>query len=209
MMLVKQLSLWADRLRDISARGLCYSQNSHDRENYQVIRNVAMEMFALSTNQSVEQMESLHAPLFSRPTPLSCGEGAVIDDKGNILLMQRPDSGLWIPPGGTLDVGETPAEGVAREVLEETGAHCEIVDLVGLFHIDFDVACFPRQIYVFTFLCKKLASTTDAPLPHPDEVSDVGWFAENALPDNLYPGSGLRISEAFRVWRGDKRAFFE
>nr|VFK08485.1 MAG: Hydrolase of X-linked nucleoside diphosphate N terminal [Candidatus Kentron sp. LPFa]VFK24722.1 MAG: Hydrolase of X-linked nucleoside diphosphate N terminal [Candidatus Kentron sp. LPFa] len=140
-MTAKQLSSWADRLRDISARGLCYSQNSHDRENYHALRNIAMEMFALETGQSVEQMESLHGALFSRPTPLSCGEGAVIDDDGNILLMQRPDSGLWIPPGGTLDVGETPAEGVAREVLEEAGIHCEIIHLVGLFHVDFDVAC--------------------------------------------------------------------
>lgn len=69
---------------------------------------------------------------------------------------------------------------------------------------------FPHQIYVFTFLCKKLESVVqDVPSSHPDEVADVGWFAENALPDNLYPGSGLRIAEAFRVWRGDRRAFFE
>nr|VFJ57824.1 MAG: ADP-ribose pyrophosphatase YjhB, NUDIX family [Candidatus Kentron sp. FW] len=208
--LAKQLSLWADKLRNISARGLCYSRNSHDRENYQALRTMAMEMFTLQTGQSVEQIESRHAPLFSRPTPLSCGEGAVIDDDGNILLMKRPDSGLWILPGGLLEVGETPAEGVAREVLEETGVECGIIDLVGLFHVDFDVACFPHEIYLFTFLCKRSTSMIpDAPLPHPGEVSDVGWFAENALPDNLYPRSALRITEAFRVWRGDKRAFFD
>nr|VFJ76720.1 MAG: ADP-ribose pyrophosphatase YjhB, NUDIX family [Candidatus Kentron sp. FW] len=208
--LAKQLSSWADKLRNISARGLCYSRNSYDRGNYREIQAIAGEMFALETGQSVERMEELHAPLFSRPTPLSCGTGAVIDDKGNILLMQRPDSGLWILPGGLLEVGETPAEGVAREVLEETGVECGIIDLVGLFNIDFDVACFPHQIYLFTFLCKRLGPLTPAvPLPHPDEVADVGWFAENALPDNLYPQSMLHITEAFRVWRGDKRAFFD
>nr|VFK47327.1 MAG: ADP-ribose pyrophosphatase YjhB, NUDIX family [Candidatus Kentron sp. TC] len=208
--LAKQLSLWADKLRNISARGLCYAKNSHDRENYRVLRAIAMEIFALQTGQSVERMEKMHAPLFSRPTPLSCGEGAVIDDKGNMLLMQRPDSGLWILPGGLLEVGETPAEGVAREVLEETGVHCEIIGLVGLFNVDFDVACFPHQIYLSTFLCKRSASAVpDAPLLHPGEVADVGWFAENALPGNLYPQSMLHITEAFRVWRGDKRAFFD
>ncbi|VFM96709.1 MAG: ADP-ribose pyrophosphatase YjhB, NUDIX family [Candidatus Kentron sp. G] len=208
--LAKQFSSWADKLRNLSAQGLCYSRNSHDRENYHAIQAIAREMFALQTGQSVERMEELHAPLFSRPTPLSCGEGAVIDDNGNILLMQRPDSGLWILPGGLLEVGETPAEGVAREVLEETGVECAIIDLVGLFHIDFDVACFPHEIYVFTFLCKRPGPPTPAaPLPHPDEVSDVGWFAENALPENLYPQSISRITEAFRVWRGDKRAFFD
>nr|VFJ63180.1 MAG: ADP-ribose pyrophosphatase YjhB, NUDIX family [Candidatus Kentron sp. FM]VFJ63935.1 MAG: ADP-ribose pyrophosphatase YjhB, NUDIX family [Candidatus Kentron sp. FM]VFK11362.1 MAG: ADP-ribose pyrophosphatase YjhB, NUDIX family [Candidatus Kentron sp. FM] len=208
--LVKQLSLWADRLRNLSARGLCYSRNSHDRENYHAIQAIAREMFALETGQSVERMGELHAPLFSRPTPLSCGAGAVIDDKGNILLMKRPDSGLWILPGGLLEVGETPAEGVAREVLEETGVHCEIITLVGLFNVDFDVACFPHQIYLFTFLCKRSApAIPDVPLLHPDEVADVGWFAENALPGNLYPRTMLHVTEAFRVWRGDNRAFFD
>lgn len=210
MIPTRQIALWADRLRDLSARGLCYSQNSHDRENYHALRKIAMEMFALETDRSMEEIKERHGPSFSRPTPLSGGEGAVIDDNGTILLMQRPDSGLWVPPGGTLDVGETPAEGVAREVLEETGVQCEIVDLVGLFHIDFDVACFPHQIYVFTFLCRRSGpAASDVPPRHPDEVADVGWFAENALPENLYPQSILRITEAFRVWRGDRRAFFE
>ncbi len=41
-----------------------------------------------------------------------------------VLLVKRrdePSRGLWSPPGGSLEVGETVEAGAARETLEETG----------------------------------------------------------------------------------------
>ena len=119
----EQIALWADKLRDISAMGLLYSKNIHDETAFREVQTVAMSMLALTTGESLEQMEPLRAPVFSRPTPLVGGDAAVIDDKGRILLIQRTDNGKWAMPGGALDVGETPAEGVLRESLEETGVH--------------------------------------------------------------------------------------
>lgn len=66
------------------------------------------------------------------PAPL-VGVGAVVVDGGRVLLVQRggePLRGHWTLPGGVLEVGETLAEGVAREVKEETGLEVEIVELV-------------------------------------------------------------------------------
>jgi len=37
----------------------------------------------------------------------------------------------------------------------------------------------------------------------------MNWFPEIALPDKLDPGHMQRIPEAFRVWHGDHRAFFD
>lgn len=42
-------------------------------------------------------------------------------DKKEIVLVQRRDLPVWVLPGGGLDAGETPEEGVIREVEEETG----------------------------------------------------------------------------------------
>jgi ADP-ribose pyrophosphatase YjhB (NUDIX family) len=47
--------------------------------------------------------------------------GIVIREDGRVLAIQRNDNGRWAPPGGVLELDESPAEGVAREILEETG----------------------------------------------------------------------------------------
>ncbi len=50
--------------------------------------------------------------------------GAVIEGPEGILLVRnaRPDGSVdWSPPGGVIDEGEHLLEGLAREVLEETG----------------------------------------------------------------------------------------
>lgn len=61
------------------------------------------------------------------------GVGALIFDKGRVLLVRRghaPSLGEWSIPGGALEVGETLADGVKREVLEETGLVVEPVATV-------------------------------------------------------------------------------
>jgi hypothetical protein len=107
----QQIALWADQLRDLSALGLHFADDKYNQDRYLIIQNIAMAMLALATNESMAEMEPLRAPIFSRPSPISVGDAAVIDDVGRILLIQRADNGLWAMPGGALEVGETPAEG--------------------------------------------------------------------------------------------------
>lgn len=61
------------------------------------------------------------------------GVGAFVFDRdGRVLLVLRgkePSKGLWAVPGGTLEPGETLAQGVAREVREETGIVVEVGSL--------------------------------------------------------------------------------
>jgi 8-oxo-dGTP diphosphatase len=58
------------------------------------------------------------------------GVGAIIfDEAGRVLLVERgkpPSLGLWSVPGGKLEVQETLAQAVAREVREETGLIVEV-----------------------------------------------------------------------------------
>ena len=44
---------------------------------------------------------------------------------------------------------------------------------------------------------------------HAHEVLNAGWFPEDNLPADVDPGHITRIPEAYRVWRGDRRAFFD
>jgi 8-oxo-dGTP pyrophosphatase MutT (NUDIX family) len=54
----------------------------------------------------------------------------LIDAAERMLLLRggdpaRPDQRWWFTPGGGLDEGETPAQGAARELREETGLKVE------------------------------------------------------------------------------------
>lgn len=205
----EQIALWADRLRDISAMGLLFSKNIHDEGAFRAVQSIAMEMLALATGESLEQIEPLRATVFSRPTPLATGEAAVIDGEGRIMLVRRADSGKWAMPGGFLEVGETPAEGAVRETLEETGVRCRAKSLVGVFDSRLCGTTSCHHLYQFLFLCEQSERGKVGKPSHAIEVSDVGWFPEEGLPENMHPGHKTRIPEAYRVWHGDSRGYFD
>jgi len=73
------------------------------------------------------QREFPSAPVFA--------VGAVVVDGGRVLLVRRgaePLKGRWTIPGGVLELGESVAEGVAREAREETGLAVEPLELLEL-----------------------------------------------------------------------------
>lgn len=69
----------------------------------------------------------------SSPTPQVC-VGAIAVDDGHLLLIRRgrgPGAGEWSLPGGRVEPGETTAEAVVRELMEETGVEGVCGELVG------------------------------------------------------------------------------
>ena len=205
----QQLALWADQLRDLSALGLRFADNPYDAQHYQTVQEIAMAMLALATDTPLDQMEPLRAPIFDRPTPLTTADAAVIDDRGRILLIRRADNGLWAMPGGALEVGETPAQGTAREAFEETGVRCRPIALVGIFDSRLRGSLTRHHLYQFVFLCRPLSGIPEAPPSHAQEVLGARWFPEHALPSDLDPGHRPCIPHAYRVWHGDRTPFFD
>src|SRR5580693_7896811 len=64
------------------------------------------------------------------------GVGGVVIEEGRALLIRRgsePLRGEWSIPGGTLELGESLEQGVARELLEETGLEVRVVELIEVF----------------------------------------------------------------------------
>lgn len=60
--------------------------------------------------------------------------GAIVVDDDDLLLVRRarpPAAGTWSIPGGRVERGETLAEAVMRELLEETGLEGACGELVG------------------------------------------------------------------------------
>src|SRR4051812_42970896 len=206
----EQIAFWSDKLRDMAATGLKYAQNIYDHERYQAIQQIAIEMLALATERPIAELEPLRETIFARASPLVAGTAAIINADGKILLMRRSDNRLWNMPGGILEVGETPAGGVVREALEETGVRCEPIALVGVYDNRVWETGVIQHLYKFTFLCKPLDDAQPGePASHAVETLEIGWFAENALPDDLFVGHVQRVRDAYRVWRGEQPAHFD
>ncbi|PSJ27490.1 DNA mismatch repair protein MutT [Streptosporangium nondiastaticum] len=73
-------------------------------------------------------------PAAPEPNSLVVAASAVVTDgEGRILMQRRADSGLWALPGGGMEMGESLAGAVVREVREETGLDVEVTGLVGTY----------------------------------------------------------------------------
>ncbi|MCA9972073.1 MAG: NUDIX domain-containing protein [Anaerolineales bacterium] len=123
--------------------------------------------------------------------------GMVFNELTQVLLMQRDDTRTWAPPGGSLDAGELPTEGVAREVREETGLIVWPVRLVGLDYIP----AAPEGTLVFSFRCIQRGGEIQ---PSP-ESPRVGWLPTRPLPRRMLSFHRARVLEAFQHAGGPPR----
>ena len=108
-----------------------------------------------------------------------CVGALVHDDDGRLLLVRRrnePGAGRWSVPGGRVERGETDADAVRREVLEETGLHVTVglrvgtVERPGPEGVVFDIRDYACSLAVVT-----------APVPG-DDATEVVWAGRAELP---------------------------
>ena len=65
---------------------------------------------------------------------IPCVGAIVFDRQGRLLVIQRghdPGAGLWSIPGGRIEPGETDAQALVRELLEETNMQVKVGKLIG------------------------------------------------------------------------------
>jgi 8-oxo-dGTP diphosphatase len=111
----------------------------------------------------------------------------VLDEMGRVLLIHRTDCDWWCQPGGGMESGETPWEGVIRETLEETGYTVAVERLVGVY----SWAPLEDEV-IFGFVCR----VTGGERATSEESDDVRFFAPDDLPSNTFPERVHRIRDA-------------
>jgi len=105
---------------------------------------------------------------------------------GSSILMTNLNSRGWDIPGGHLEVGESPAEALRREVLEETGARLNHVRLLGYQRISLLAPCPPnyRYPYPVSYQTLFLATIDELPAFEPtEETRERALFTpQEAIP---------------------------
>ena len=102
--------------------------------------------------------------------------GAVIRRGDRVLLSKRaqePHAGSWDLPGGFLESGEHPEEGILREIREETGLRAEVVRLLGVGTGKYGEHDTLNLVY-------EVAVEGDAVAA--DDSMELRWFPLDALP---------------------------
>lgn len=195
----------------IARTGMGFTASLYERERYEEVLHVAADIKAAAQTLSDGIETHRETDHFVQEWLANVGEGvpgyvtpkiavgAVVgNDEGEILLVQRRESGVWLYPTGWADVGYSPSEVAVKEVEEETGIICEPVSLLSV--IDGQRMGFSRfGMYMLLFLCRATGGELQG---HPLETSDVGWFAEDALPE-VTAGAQWWGSMAFAAIRGE------
>ncbi len=112
----------------------------------------------------------------SKPTA-----GALCVDDGRVLLARRaiePFQGFWDIPGGFLDEGEDPLEGLRRELKEETGLEIEPEHFLGIW-MDRYGGDSTAEATLNLYWTARVVDGQAAPA---DDVSELRWFDRDELP---------------------------
>jgi ADP-ribose pyrophosphatase YjhB (NUDIX family) len=207
----RDLVRWSESLAGIARTGLGFTESLYERERYEEILKVAADIKAAADDALEVRREQDH---FVQEWLESVGEGVpgyvtpkvavgaiVGNEQGELLMVQRADSGIWLYPTGWADIGYSPVEVALKEVREETGVECEPVQLLAI--IDGLRMGFTRfGMYMVLFHCRAVGGELQA---HPLETSGVGWFGPENLPVAT-GGAGWWAPMAFAAIRGERMA---
>ncbi|MFB6180464.1 MAG: NUDIX domain-containing protein [Candidatus Nanohalobium sp.] len=128
----------------------------------------------------------------------TAGKAVIVNEKGLILVIKRAGDethleNLWDVPGGRFNYGETPQEGLKREVREEAGLEIEVLEPIKSWTFMRDSG---EQVFGTTFLCEPEGFEIELG----DEHTDFQWVEKEELDriemhDDLREGLKLAHEE--------------
>ncbi len=160
----KTLLRWAESLAGVARTGLGFTQSQYERERFEEILKIASDI-KVAAQEGIgdtpdamghveEWMRSVGSGVPGYATPKVAVGAAVTNNRGELLLIQRADSGLWLYPTGWCDIGYSAPEVVVKEVEEETGIEVEPIRLIGVLDgLRLGTSRIP--LYSLLFFCRR------------------------------------------------------
>jgi ADP-ribose pyrophosphatase YjhB (NUDIX family) len=170
---------YVKRIHALSQIGLNFTQSHYDRDRYEELLDLSLQMMQDLTEVAPEKIKLLFSEEKNYLTPKTDVRAIVFREK-QILLVQEALDNCWCPPGGWADIGYSPAEVAVKETKEEAGLDVEPVRLLAV--LDKQKQGHPPSpfyVYKIFILCKAIGGA----LQSGTETKGVGFFALDQLPE--------------------------
>lgn len=114
--------------------------------------------------------------------------GVVVRADGLILAIKRADDGRWVPPGGVLELDESPQDGVVREIYEETGIKVHPIRLTGVYKN------MRLGVVSLAFRCEVIGGEMHTS----SESTRVEWISVSDAVTSMPEARAVRVTDALR-----------
>ena len=118
----------------------------------------------------------------------------IVNDRDQLLLQRRSDTGDWCVPGGALEPFETYEEAAIRAVQEEVGITVKNLKLFGIYSGDERRIHYPNDDVVYSLSVIFISDEYDGVISDRDsEVLEHRFFGRDEIPKELFPADSRTI----------------
>lgn len=168
---------WAKQIQGIAQTGLAYTRDVYDKERYEQLRALSLEIMGQYTDVESGKLANLFAGEYGYATPKVDIRGVVVKD-GRMLMVREKEEGEWSLPGGWADLLLSPSEIAVKEVKEESGYEVKALRLLAVMDNHKHNPPAPYHAYKMFVHCEITGGTAQEGI----ETSGVQFFGENELP---------------------------
>lgn len=165
------------KVEEIAKVGLKYSTDPYALDNYDELQRLTAQF--LENNEGVRLTGLNYFRRDIYPTPSVSVRTIILNEARNkVLMVQEAFDEGWSFPGGWTEIGLSPAESAKKEVWEEAGYDCDILEMVGAMdrYSGLPTAGAPEYILVYT------AKLKGDPHKLSYEIIKSDWFPVDDLP---------------------------
>ncbi|WP_371860507.1 NUDIX hydrolase [Paenibacillus chibensis] len=168
---------WAKQIQGIAQTGLAYTKDVYDKERYEQLRALSLEIMEQYTDVESGKLANLFAGEYGYATPKVDIRGVVVKD-GRMLMVREKEEGEWSLPGGWADLLLSPSEIAVKEVREESGYEVKALRLLAVLDNHKHNPPAPYHAYKMFVHCEITGGTAQEGV----ETSGVQFFGEHELP---------------------------
>jgi len=171
---------WAKQLQSIAQAGIEFTNNPYDRERYESIRALSIEILNEYTQIDNKRLVDLFANESGYQTPKVDVRAAIFNDDQEILMVREKIDNRWSLPGGWADIELSLYENIIKESFEEAGAEIKPKRIIAVFdrnkHVKDD---FPYSAYKIFVECDFISAQFTENI----ETLEHAFFKFETLPE--------------------------